>query len=89
MLYVNGNIGSGTGSSTTGLSGPYSGTTAGTAVQNGTDLTVTASGNVQISGDIKYAEEPVQTSGSSIDSLISYSSASGPGVLGIYTNGMI
>jgi len=89
MLYVNGNIGSGTGGSTTGLSGPYSGSTAGTAVQNGTDLTVTASGNVQISGDIKYAEEPVQTSGSSIDSLISYSTGAGPGVLGIYTNGMI
>ena len=48
MLYVNGNI--------TGLSGPGEGVPA---IQNGTALTITAAGNVNITGDILYKSEPV------------------------------
>ena len=51
MLYVNGNI--------TSLTGPgeYQ-----TAINNGQAVTVTASGNVTVTGDIRYATEPVTTS---------------------------
>src|SRR5579871_6165917 len=51
MLYVNGNI--------TSLSGPgeYQ-----TAINNGQAVTITASGNVTVTGDIRYATEPVTTS---------------------------
>jgi Tfp pilus assembly protein PilX len=48
MLYVNGNI--------TSLSGPGQGVPA---IQDGTALTITASGNVTITGDILYKTEPV------------------------------
>ena len=51
MLYVNGNI--------TSLSGPGEYTTA---INNGQAVTVTASGNVTVTGDIRYASEPVTTS---------------------------
>jgi hypothetical protein len=54
MVYVNGNIGSGN----TGLSGPGPGVAA---VQNNYEVTVTASGNITITGDILYATEPVTT----------------------------
>lgn len=77
MLYVDGNI--------TSLSGPGPGQAA---LQNGEALTITASGNVTITGDIKYSTEPVtltanQIPGQPADSLI-------PGgdtgqVLGIFT----
>ncbi len=60
MLYVDGNI--------TALAGPGEGTapnSAGTninpAIQNGTALTITAAGNVTITGDLRYATEPVTT----------------------------
>ena len=51
MLYVNGNI--------TSLTGPgeYS-----TAINNGQAVTITASGDVTVTGDIRYASEPVTTS---------------------------
>ena len=48
MLYVNGNI--------TGLSGPGEGVPA---IQDHTALTITAAGNVNITGDILYKKEPV------------------------------
>ena len=54
MVYVNGNIGSGN----TGLSGPGAGIPA---VQNNYEVTVTANGNITITGDILYATEPVTT----------------------------
>ncbi len=61
MLYVDGNI--------TALSGPGEGTTNTTtwtntnpAIQNGTALTITALGDVTITGDLRYATEPVTTS---------------------------
>jgi Tfp pilus assembly protein PilX len=86
MLYVNGNI--------TGLAGPESaGASSGPAIQNGTELTITASSNITITGDIRYVTEPVtftqnQIPGTPPDTLI-------PGnnynqVLGIFTaNGNI
>jgi Tfp pilus assembly protein PilX len=54
MLYVDGNIGSGN----TGLSGPGSGNAA---IQNNEQVTVTANGNITITGDILYKTEPVTT----------------------------
>jgi Tfp pilus assembly protein PilX len=48
MLYVNGNI--------TSLQGPAQGQPA---LQNGTALTITAAGNVTITGDLLYSKEPV------------------------------
>jgi Tfp pilus assembly protein PilX len=50
MLYVNGNI--------TSLSGPGEGKAA---IQDGTALTITASNNVTITGDLLYKSEPVVT----------------------------
>lgn len=48
MLYVNGNI--------TALSGPGQGKAA---INDGTALTITAAGNVTITGDVLYKSEPV------------------------------
>ena len=72
MLYVDGNI--------TSLSGPgeYQ-----TAVNNGVALTVTSSQTVTVTGDIRYATEPVYTSGSSLDQL--NPSGNTGQVLGIFT----
>ncbi len=77
MLYVDGNI--------TGLSGPGQGTPA---IQDGAQLTITASNNITITGDILYKTPPVTLSNNQIpntpaDTLI-------PGndkgqVLGIFT----
>lgn len=76
MLYVNGTI--------TSLSGPSSGA----AVANGTGLTVTASGDVDITGNITYQEEPVTltaTGSTPADTLIP---ANNQGqMLGIFTAG--
>jgi Tfp pilus assembly protein PilX len=79
MLYVDGNV--------TGLSGPGQGQAA---VQDGSEVTVTAANNVTITGDILYKTPPVTTTQNQIantpaDTLI-------PGndrgqVLGIFTNG--
>ncbi len=57
----------------TGLSG---------TVQNNTGVTITATSNVSITGDITYASQPVDSS----DNLVSNTNA---GVLGIYTPGNI
>jgi Tfp pilus assembly protein PilX len=62
MLYVDGNIGSG--SNNTGLSGPEnSGGTSSTgpAIENGAAITVTSAGAINVTGDIDYQTEPVTT----------------------------
>jgi len=101
MLYVDGNIGSGS----TGLSGPGSGNPA---IQNNEQVTVTANGNITVTGDILYKTEPVTTTqnqivsanvmttgsvccnGDATDSLIPLNAANSTQVLGIYTaNGNI
>src|SRR5580704_14860335 len=78
MLYVNGSI--------TGLSGPGQGQPA---IQNGTALSVVASGNnnVTVTGDILYKTEPVTMTGSvsTIDQLIPANNTGQ--VLGIFTAG--
>ncbi len=93
MVYVNGNIGSGS----TGLSGPGSGNAA---VQNNYEVTVTANGNITITGDLLYATEPVTTTqnqsvsyatstccnGDAADFLIPLPTSASTQVLGIYTN---
>ncbi len=82
MLYVNGNIGT---STTTGLSGPGQGIAA---IQDTMGLTVTANGNINITGDILYKTEPVtmtqnQIPGTPADTLIP---ANNNGqVLGLFT----
>jgi hypothetical protein len=79
MVYVNGAI--------TGLTGPYSGSTIQPAIQDGTHVTIAATGNVSITGDITYKEEPVTTVASSstpVDTLIAANSNAG--VLGIVTS---
>jgi hypothetical protein len=78
-FYVNGTIGNTSGSTVTGLSGPSSGP----AIQDGSAVTVTAAGAIDITGNITYKTEPVTLNTS--DSLI-------PGnnngqVLGIFTAG--
>jgi Tfp pilus assembly protein PilX len=50
MLYVDGNI--------TGLSGPGEGPSS-PAIQDNSAVTVTANGNIAITGDIRYKSEPV------------------------------
>src|SRR5579863_2867196 len=64
MLYVNGNI--------TSLSGPgeYQ-----TAINNSQAVTITASGNVTVTGDIRYATEPVTTSANQTVNGTSYPNA--------------
>ena len=77
MLFVNGAI--------TGLSGPGQGQPA---IQNGTALSVVASGsnNITITGDILYKTEPVTLTGTvaTIDQLIPANNTGQ--VLGIYTS---
>lgn len=81
LLYVNGSIGT-TSGTITGLSGPSSGP----AIQNDSAVTVTSTGNIVITGNIKYSTEPVtltQQGSTPAGTLI-------PGatnVLGIYTSG--
>jgi Tfp pilus assembly protein PilX len=69
MLYVNGNI--------TSLTGPSSGA----AIQNYSNVTVTAADNITITGNITYATEPVNSSD------VLTSNASQSGTLGIFTAG--
>jgi hypothetical protein len=76
MLYVNGNISGSSGGTTTGLSGPSSGP----AIQNGSALTVTASGTIAITGSLLYSTEPVSLNTS--DTLVSPSPTN---VFGIFT----
>jgi Tfp pilus assembly protein PilX len=72
MLYVDGDI--------TGLSGPGQGKAA---INDGVATTVTAAGDVTITGDILYKTEPVYTSGSNLDQLVP--GADSGQVLGIFT----
>ena len=84
MLYVDGNIGNSNGTGN-GLSGPGPGLPA---VQDGSQVTVTAENNITVTGDVLYKTEPVtftqnQIPGTPADTLI-------PGnnngqALGIYT----
>jgi hypothetical protein len=83
MVYVNGNI--------TSLSGPSEYTTA---INNGQAVTITASGNVCVTGDIRYATEPVTTSANqtvagttypTADTLIKNPANNTGQVLGIFT----
>lgn len=74
MLYVNGSI--------TSLKGPGEGANN-PAIQDGTALTVTASGTVTITGDIRYKTEPVTLTPD--DTLID--GADKGQTLGIYTAG--
>jgi hypothetical protein len=87
MVYVNGNICSSCsesgGGSTTGLSGPSSGA----AIQNGSAVTVTATGQIAITGNITYSTEPVtltQVGSVPADTLIT-SPSTPTNVLGIFT----
>jgi Tfp pilus assembly protein PilX len=72
MLYVDGNINS--------LSGPgeYQ-----PAVNNGVALTITSAQTMTVTGDIRYASEPVYTSGSNLDQL--NPSGNTGQVLGLFT----
>jgi Tfp pilus assembly protein PilX len=94
MLYVDGTIGN---SNNTGLSGPGQGEAA---IENGAQVTVTAKGNIDVTGDLLYQEEPVTTtqnqsvsssltttaccSGDPTDTLIPYKTPP-TGVLGLFT----
>ncbi len=82
MLYVDGTIGN---SSNTGLSGPGQGVAA---IQDGSAVTVTAKGDIDITGDLLYKEEPVTTTQNQIpntpaDTLISGNNKGQ--VLGLFT----
>ncbi len=76
MLYVNGNISDTSGGTTTGLSGPSSGP----AIQNGSALTVTATGTIAITGNLTYSTEPV-----SLDTSDTLVSPPPTNVFGIFT----
>ena len=87
MLYVNGNIGT---STTTGLSGPGQGlgaiqSTPGTTGGTAEEMTIAAAGNINITGDILYSKEPINTPADTVNT----TNNSGQ-VLGIFTaNGNI
>lgn len=81
MVYVDGSIGSGS----TGLSGPFTGsagneTSSGAAIQNNEEMTITASGNVNITGDIRYATEPVTTTANQVVSYATTTCCNGDGL---------
>ena len=83
MVFVNGNICSDCtidSTTTTGLSGPSSGA----AIQNESAVTVTATGTISITGDIKYSTEPVTLN--TADTLVT-SPKVPTNVLGIFTPG--
>jgi Tfp pilus assembly protein PilX len=82
MLYVDGTIGN---NNNTGLSGPGQGVAA---IQNGAAITITASGNIDVTGDILYKTEPVtetqnQIPGDPADTLIPGNNSGQ--VLGLFT----
>lgn len=76
MVYVNGGIEDTSGSTVTGLSGPASGP----AIQNGSALTVTATGTIAVTGNLLYSTEPVSMNTS--DTLVSPAPTN---VFGIFT----
>jgi Tfp pilus assembly protein PilX len=76
LVYVNGNI--------TGLTGPTSGGNALPAIQNNVGVTVTASGNINVTGDLEYESNSLPVNSSDV-----LQTSSNAGVLGIFTNGNI
>ncbi len=78
VVYVNGTLGNSSGSTVTGLSGPSSGP----AIQDGSAVTVTGAGDIDITGNITYKTEPVTLT--TADTLISGNNNGQ--VLGIYTS---
>jgi hypothetical protein len=79
MLYVNGNV--------TSLSGPGPGKPA---IQDGTELTITASQNVTVTGDVTYVTEPVTTKDDQIPGTLAGTlipAADKQQTLGIFTAG--
>ena len=79
MLYVDGAIGSSSGSNPTGLSGPGQGAVG---IQNGVQLSVVANGDINVTGDLIYATEPVSKNTS--DTLVTSPSIPTQ-VLGLFT----
>lgn len=84
LLYVAGNIGASSGSGYTGLQGP-GGTSnpSAAAIQNGVQLSVVASGNIDVVGNLLYEQEPVTLNAA--DTLVANASSQTQ-VLGLYTN---
>jgi len=76
LIYVNGEV--------TGLTGPYdTHNNPLPAIQNDTGVTIAATGDLSITGDLEYAQSPVSIPA---DSLVTTTNA---GVLGLYTTGNI
>ncbi len=76
LVYVNGQI--------TGLTGPHaSNGNSLPAIQNNTGITIAASNNISITGNLEYAQSPVSVPADTL------SSSTDAGVLGIYTTGNI
>jgi hypothetical protein len=76
MVYVDGNIGNS--SSNTGLSGPGQGRAA---IQNNAQVTVTADGSVNVTGDLLYSTPPINIPADTI----AVPSSTNSEVLGIFT----
>jgi len=76
LLFVNGGISGTSGGNTTGLTGPSSGA----AIQDGSAVTVTATGTIAITGNITYSTEPV-----TLNSSDTPTSPVPSNVLGIFT----
>jgi hypothetical protein len=76
MVYVDGNIGNS--DSNTGLSGPGQGLAA---IQNNAQVTVTANGSVNVTGDLLYSTPPISIPADTI----AVSSSTNSEVLGIFT----
>lgn len=76
LVYVNGQI--------TGLNGPYaSNGNSLPAIQNNTGVTIAASSDINITGNLEYAESPVSVPADALNA------STDAGVLGIYTTGNI
>jgi hypothetical protein len=73
LVYVNGTV--------TSLSGPSSGA----AIQDGSALSLVGSGDINVTGNLLYKTEPVTTSGSNPDQLVSGGNTGQ--VFGIFTDG--
>jgi hypothetical protein len=91
ILYVDGNIGAGSGNNPTGLQGPAAAATSETAaaIQNGVQLSVVANGNINVVTNLLYEQEPVTTSVNGsvpIDSPVANMSSQTQ-VLGIFAGG--
>lgn len=78
LVYANGDIGGGSGSTYTGISGPGQGQAA---IQSGVQVTIVANGDVNVVGDLLYEKEPVTLT--TADTLIPANNQNQ--VLGLYT----